>query len=141
MKNKELIFLFIFFLGVVILSLLITQQSQKAVSLAEQKISITEPAGSTILPVYSPQVSSASIVKLPLAQSGITIIKASSTEPEEKSIHASNITDEAVNNESSRNVGSNSQAQDIPQAGTTTIGKKPAPKETQEMNSNGIVMY
>jgi hypothetical protein len=140
MKNKELIFLFIFFLGVVILSLLITQQSQKAVSLAEQKILITEPAGSTILPVYSPQVSSAPIVKLPLAQSGITIIKASSTEPEEKSIHASNITDEAVNNESSRNVGSNSQAQDVP-AATTTIGKKPAPKETQEMNSSGIVMY
>ena len=140
MKNKELIFLFIFFLGVVILSLLITQQSQKAVSLSEQKISIIEPAENMVLPVYSPQVSSAPITRLPLAENRITIIKASSIEPEEKNISASSVVDEALNNVSSRNVGSNSEAQDVP-AGTTTIGKKPAPKEAQEMNSSGIVMY
>jgi len=141
MKIKWLIILFIFFLGVIFLSLWIAQQSQKAVSLSGKEIPITEQAESRIPPAYLPQVSPAPIARLPLVKRGITIIKAPASEPEEKSIRASKIADEAVNNVSSQNVGSSIAAQDIPQAGITKIGKQPSSKESQEMNSSGIVMY
>ena len=141
MKIKWLIILFIFFLGVILLSLLITQQSQKSVSLFEKEISITEQTESRVPPAYSPQINQAPIVALPLVKSGITIIKAPSIEPEEKSISVSKIADKAVNNVSSLNVTSSSEVQDSLQAGITKIGKRPTPKEDQEMNSSGIVLY
>ena len=78
---------------------------------------------------------------LPLGISGITVIKVSSIEPEEKSIRASKIADKASNNISSQNVASSSEAKDSQQAGITKIGKQPTPKETREMNSQGIVLY
>lgn len=141
MKNKWLIILFIFFLGVILLSLLITQQSQKAVLISEKEILITEQAESRALPAYSRQLSPAPIVRLPLAKSGITIIKAPAIVPEEKSIPVPEIANKATNNISSQNVAIGSEAQDSPQAGITKIGKLPPPKAAQEMNSNGIVMY
>ena len=142
MKNRELIILFVIFVVAILLSLSIAQQSQKAVSLSEKETLITEQAESRAPSAYSPQVRQAPIAVLPLVKSGITIIKAPSTEPEEKSIRAFKIAAEAVNNASSLNVASSSETEDSPQAaGITKIGKQPTPKEAQEMNSSGIVMY
>lgn len=124
-----------------LVSLWTTQQSQKAISLSEKEILITDQAESRIPPVYSPQVSLAPIVALPSAKSGITITKAPAIEPEEKNIRASKIAAETVNNLSSQNVTSSTQAEDSLQAGITKTGKQPTPQEAQEMNSNGIVMY
>jgi hypothetical protein len=141
MKIKWLVILFIFFLGVMFLSFWITQRSQKAVSLSEKEILITEQVESRVLSVYSPQVSPAPIVVLPAAKSGITRIKAPAIEPEEESIRAPKIAAEAVNNISSQSVASGTQDQDSLQAGITKTGKQPTPQEAQEMNSSGIVMY
>jgi hypothetical protein len=145
MKNKYLIILFIFFLGAIFLSLLIVQQSQKAVSEAEKEITITGQVESRVLPAYSTRVSQTSAVSLPLAKSGITIIRVPAIELKEKSISVPKIADKATNIIASQNVASSSEAsseaQDIPQAGITKIGKRPTPKEAQEMNSSGIVMY
>jgi len=141
MKIKWLIILFIFFLGIILFSLWITQQSQKSVSLSGKEIPITEQAESRIPPAYLPQVRPEPIARLPLGRSRITIIKAPASEPEEKSIRASKIADEAVNNVSSQNAASSIEAENNPQAGITKIGKQPTPKEAQEMNSSGIVMY
>ena len=141
MKNKWLIVLFIFFLGVILLSLWITQQSQKAVSLSEQVIPITAQAESRISPVYLPQVSPTPIARLPLVKSGITIIKAPTIEPENTINPVAEIKEETVNNSSSSSVASNAKAEDGMQAGVTRIGKQPSLKESKEMNSNGIVLY
>ena len=141
MKNKWLIVLFIFFLGVIFLSLFITRQSQKAVSLSEEEILITEQAENKVLPAYSSQLSPAPITRLPLAKSAITIIKAPAIAPQDESIRALEITDKAVNNVSSQNVASSAQATDSLQVGITRIGKQPTHKEAQEMNSSGIVLY
>ena len=54
MKIKWLVILLIFFLGVIFLSLLITQQSQKAVSLPEKEASIAEQVEAPL--AYSSQV-------------------------------------------------------------------------------------
>ena len=141
MKNKWLIVLFIFFLGVILLSLLITQQSQKAVSLFEEEAAITAQAESRISPAYSAQVSPASRGSLPLAQSGVTIIRSSVIDAEERSVRAFKIVDKTVDNAASLNVASSIEAQDSSQSGITKAGKRPPLKEAQEMNSNGIVLY
>ena len=142
MKNKALIILFVIFVTVILASLFITQQSQKVVSLSEKEILIAEQAESRISSAYSPQVRQASIAALPSSKSGITIIKAPSTELKEKSIHASKIADKASNNVSGLNVASSTEAEDtLLPAGITKSGKQPTSKEAQEMNSSGIVLY
>lgn len=142
MKIKWLIILFIFFLGVILLSLLITQQSQKAVSLSEQGISITEQVESRIPPIYSPQVRPMLTAKLPLVKSGISIIKIPSIV---------NKGDGSFFPESGSRKREPSplfepstlftETEDSSQAGITKIGKQPTPQEAQEMNSRGIVLY
>jgi hypothetical protein len=145
MKNKWLIILVIFFLGVIILSLLVTQQSQNIVSLSEEETLITQQAESRVLSAYPSPISPAGI--RPLGKSGITIIKAPAIELEEKNVRAVTLADKVTNNISSLNaalslnVATSNEAQDAPQAGITKIGKQPTPKEAQEMNSSGIVMY
>lgn len=140
MKNKWLIILLIFFLGVILLSLLITQQSQKAISLSEKEISIEEQAENRDLSTYSPQASQPQTARLPLVKSGITVIQAPSSEPEEKSIQVPKIADKAANNVSSSNVASNTEVGVNLQAGITKSEKQPTPQEAQEMNSSGIVL-
>jgi hypothetical protein len=142
MKNKWLVVLFIFFLGVIFLSLLIAQQSQKGVSLCENKIPVIAQVENRITPAYSTQVRLAPVARLPLVKSGKAIIKASSTiEPAGENILAPKIAGKATNNVASPNLTSSSKAEDSPQAGITRIGKRPTSKEAQEMNSSGIVAY
>jgi regulatory protein YycI of two-component signal transduction system YycFG len=141
MKIKWVIVLFIFFLAVILLSFLINKQSQKALSLSEKEISRTEKAENINPSAYLPQVSPAAIVKPPLVKNEITVTEASLIESEEKNTRASKIAAKAVNSEASQNMASSTEVQDSPQAGSTKTGKKPTPKEAQEMNSSGIVMY
>jgi len=141
MKNKWLIILFIFFLGVIILSILISQESQKAVSLFENENPVVNQEANSALPVQSPQAISSSIAALPLEKRGITIIKAPAIEPEEKNTRAPEVADKSTNNVSSQNEVPSAETEDSLQAGITKIGKQPTPKEAQEMNSNGIVLY
>ncbi len=147
MKTKSLIILSIFFLAVIILSFLIIQQSQRAVSLSEKKYLITEQVENRAPAVYSVPVSPALITRLPSGGSGITIIKAPAIKPEEKSISVPKIADKAENIIASQNVApsqnvvSTNEVQNSPQTGITITGKRPTPKEAQEMNSSGIVMY
>jgi len=141
MKIKWLTVLFIFFLAVILLSLAIVQESQKAAFLPENEILITKQAESSAALVYPPQARPALVAALPVGNSGITIIKAPAITPEEKNINVAETADKAANNVFSQNIASSRQTQDLPQAGTTAIKKRPTLKETQEMNSSGIVMY
>lgn len=141
MKTKGLVVLFIFFLGVIFLSLWITQQGQKTVSLLENKNPIVEQEENRAGSTYSLPLRPALIVALPSAKSGITIIKAPAMELEERSIPVSKIADKSTNNITSQNALLNTQpAKSLP-AGITEIGKQPTQKEAQEMNSRGIVLY
>jgi type II secretory pathway pseudopilin PulG len=140
MKNKELIIIFVIFMIVILLSLFITRQSQKAVFLSEKEASTVEQAQNQALSAYLKQASPAS---LPLIKSGITVIPTPSTALEVKKNQVPKIADQASNNiSSSQNVASGTEEQDaLPAAGITKIGKQPSPKEAKEMNSNGIVLY
>ena len=124
-----------------LLSLLIIQQNQKIVSLPENEIPRAQPAESRVVPVYSPSVSPAAIIRLPLVKRGVTVIKAPIIDSEEKNIQVHEIANNAVHNVSSQNVAASTQAKDSLPVGMTKIGKRPSPKEAQEMNSSGIVMY
>jgi type II secretory pathway pseudopilin PulG len=141
MKNRALIVLLIIFVIAILLSLFITQQSQKNVALSEKEIPATEQAENKVLSAYAQQTGSVRIMALPSGRSGITIINAPSTESEGKSIHAPQVADKASNNVSGLDVASSTQTEDKPQVGITRIGKQPTPKESQEMNSRGIVLY
>lgn len=143
MKNKWVVVLFVIFLGVIFFSLLITQQSQKDISLLEEKeAAITEQAESGLLSSYVPlQKKPASSARRILEKGGITVIKTPSVEPVENNTRVSKTADKTVKNVSIQNVAANSEEAVIPQTGITPAGKLPSPKETQEMNSSGIVMY
>jgi hypothetical protein len=147
MKIKWLVVLFIFFLGAILLSLLIVQQSQKVVSLSEKEITITRQAESRARSVYSPAVARKKVsraVVSPLGKSGITIIKTPSIPPEEKNNRVSKIaTKAATNNVSVLKAGSSTvtEVADSLQTGITKTGKQPTSQELQEMNSSGIVLY
>ena len=139
MKIKWLIILSVIFAGVILISLLITQQNNNIALLSE------ETPKNTLATNYSP-VQPLSITRAPtplsLMKSGITIIKTPPKEPEYNIPPAqieNNIKTEASS--SGKNNSSNAARNADVQAGITKIGKHPAPKEAQEMNSNGIVMY
>ena len=142
MKVKYLVILFIFFLGIMFLSFFVAQQSQQAVSLSEKEVLTTRQVNNIVLPVYSPQAMSASIVPLAPGKSGITIIKSPVIEPEDKISSVLKTADKAINNVDSQNIASSIQSEEsVAAAGITRIGKQPTHKEAQEMNSSGIVMY
>ncbi|MCX5694567.1 MAG: hypothetical protein NT014_05555 [Candidatus Omnitrophica bacterium] len=145
MKNRELIILFVIFTIVILASLFITQLSQKSVSLSEKEITVIEQAENEASSIYPLQASPAPIAALPLAKSGITITNQApaSVNPEEKTTRAPKTVVEAVSNVSGLDVTSDTSTviEGSLQTGITKTGKRPTPKETQEMNSSGIVMY
>ena len=146
MKTKWLIILSLLFLGIIILSFLITQKNQTVV-LVENEIIITPEVEGEAGPVYLPQKSLASITRISSKKSGITITKAPLAVSSAKTIPALKIADKTQNNLINQNIVSNqdvvesSDVQDNPQVGITKLGKRPTPKEAQEMNSSGVVMY
>jgi len=142
MKIKWLIILFIIFVGVILISLLISQQnnnitllSEKATSQNTQSIDYSPIQPLSITPIVIPRSS---------VKSGISVIKNSQKKPENQIPPAQVEKDiEAVINAPPKNNSSSiaTQQEDIQQAGITIIGKHPTPKEAKEMNSAGIVMY
>ena len=140
MKIKGLIVLFVFFILVILLSLFITQQNNNTTLLSPEEAPKNAQSTDYSQPFSLPIITTPA--SLPLAKSGITVIKAPPSEPEnkpspvqvEKSI-------QTLANTSFENSSSNSATQGNTQAGITIIGKHPTPKETNEMNSAGIVMY
>jgi hypothetical protein len=142
MKNRDLIILFVVFGIVILFSLLITQQSQKVVSLSEKEITVIGQAENIAPMAYSAQVSSLPMETLPLARSGVTIIATPSIESEKKPLQVSEIASKGANSIIASNADSNVEEPEVPRpAGITEIGKRPTPKEAKEMNSSGIVMY
>ena len=144
MKIKWLVILFIFYIGIVLISLLFTHKNNKLTALMQKATPITEQSESAMQPFFPPAKTLVSTaVSLPLIKSGITIIKTPAIEPENAMISYVEVKEEMVNNPSSRNVSLNTNVEDDaqPQAGITKIGKQPSLKEVKEMNSNGIVLY
>lgn len=143
MKIKWLIGLLIFFLGVIFLSLLVSRESQRVVSLSEKEISITEQMARTISPGrYSPQATLNSTARTPLVKSGITIIKSPVSGAQENNVRSTaKIEAENAISKASMNIVPVSQAQDSPQTGITRVGKRPTTQEAEEMDSKGIVLY
>ncbi|MDD5130961.1 MAG: hypothetical protein PHS66_07965 [Candidatus Omnitrophica bacterium] len=148
MKNKWLIILFMFFFGVILLSLLVAQQSQKAVAVAEKELAIIEQRENRIRPVYLPGQARQQPVlagKPLAARSGITIINASTITAEEKNSNFPKVADKSanhINSQASQNIASTAEvAQDSLQTGITKTGKQPTPEKAREMNSSGIVLY
>jgi hypothetical protein len=137
MKIKWVVILFGFFLGVILLSLLITRQSQKSVSLVEQEIPQAAQPENRRPAVYSAQARPAAA----MPGGGITIIKAPVMERPAESTGVSAIEDKTTNKVLSQKVAANNQpGKDLPD-GSVTVGKFPSPKEAKEMNSSGIVLY
>jgi hypothetical protein len=145
MKNRWLIILFIFFLGTILLSLLITRQSQRDVFIPEKAITLADQTGAKIPVAYLSVARKGPIMVLPLKKSGITIIKAPVISTSEEKINSvSKIAAKAANNISSLDVGSagsDMEAKDNLQTGITKTGRHPSPAEVLEMNSSGIVLY
>jgi hypothetical protein len=145
MKTKWLVILSVLFLMVIFLSLLITQKNQK-VFLSEESIPANEQSVSSV-PLFSQPRSVLPIVAASSLKTGVTVIKKPVINPEEKSISVPKIADKTENIISSQNVVPSQNVtlsgedQDLPQTGITIIGKKPSPKEAQEMNSRGITLY
>jgi len=126
---KWLIILFALCLGIILIILILTKQNIEINSLSQKDASTTEQIAN-----YSqPLTSTTTLAPSPLVKSGITIIKKPAVEPEKKIL--------LPEIASSENISPNSTAEGNSQAGITKIGKQPSPKESQEMNSKGIVMY
>ncbi|HPT39574.1 MAG TPA: hypothetical protein PL125_05200 [Candidatus Omnitrophota bacterium] len=145
MNNKWLIVLFILLFSVLALSFLIIRRSQKAVVLSEQEILTVEQTANRIPPVYSAAGRQASSLKpiaaLPAGTRGITIVYSPSAESGGKSIPVSKSSDKYIKNTTSSNVASNVTTKDSLPTGITKAGKQPTSKETQEMNSHGVILY
>jgi hypothetical protein len=142
MKNKWWAILLILFLGVILLSVLINRQSQIIVSLSPQETMESETKTETLIPAYSAPLAQAMTTPLPSARRGITIIQPASTKLEGEKITVPKQADRATNNLTNLNAPSSTFATSESQsAGITKTGKIPSTKETQEMNSAGIVMY
>ena len=140
MKIKWLVILSAIFVGVIIISLLITQQNNNTVPLPREETPAIAQSTNYLQPLPSPIAKTS--VPLPLLKSGITAIQASSKEPENKvpPVQAERSIETTTNTLSEDNAP-NTAAQENTQAGITIIGKHPSPKEPKEMNSAGIVMY
>ena len=145
MRIKWLVILVTLYIGIVLISLLFTPKNSKLIVSSQKEIPIAERPEDVIQPFSTPAKAPALVsASLPLTKkSGITIIKTPILEAENIITPATEIKEGVVNNLSSRSVSLNTKTEDDTQqaAGITKIGKQPSPKETKEMNSNGIVLY
>jgi hypothetical protein len=143
MKNRDLIILFVIFVIAIILSFSITQQSQKALSLSEKEITENGQADNMIPSADVKQVNSSLIAALPLAERGITVVSAPVIEAKDNPLQLPNKAVQA--RKSAANNPGLAPAEEAPEvlrpSGITEIGKRPTPKESQELNSSGVVMY
>jgi len=131
---KWLIILFALCVGIIAIILILTKQNLEINSLAQKESLTTEQmVNYSPQPLSAPETAPATLVP-PLMKSGITIINQPSAEPENKILPSKIPPAEIIPAEPATQ--SSSQ-----QAGVTKIGKQPTPKESREMNSQGIVLY
>jgi len=143
MKIKGLIILSIICIVIMVLVLLATPPTSE-ITPGEKKSPI--PGGEQMTD-FSPMLPAPITVNTTIANlNGITIIK-KNTEPQPSAETTDEIT--ATENIYSQNIPppvtsssiDNSKSQDNLQTGITKLGKQPTHKESQEMNSQGIVLY
>lgn len=148
MKIKWLLILFAIYIGIMLISLLFTQQDTKNVYLEQKEISTTAETINQTQLFSSPKIGKTS-TSLAQPKSGITIIKTPSVQTEntpkaivERKTETVNSNRVAENNISSNlSLDPKTEEASPQQTGITKIGKYPSPKEAQEMNSKGIVLY
>jgi hypothetical protein len=137
MKVKWLIILSVVFVGILLISLFIALQNNTTLLQEERNLRNKQLAGNLQLP---PSIN-AMPLPAPLTKRGITIIKSSTKEEQnkvplalpEKSIEVISVSSEEISTDTVTPANA--------QVGITKIGKHPSPKEAKEMNSAGIVMY
>jgi hypothetical protein len=142
MKNKWIVALFILFLGVILLSILIAQESQKIVSMDKQETQLSETGQNLALLQDSPGIAQASPVALPLARRGITIISSPAAGPIEEKAAVFGKREKATNKISGvSSINTDTENYQLEQAGVTRDKKQPTTSQAKEMNSRGIILY
>lgn len=142
MKIKGLIILSIICIIILIIVLLSSPPTSEITQLEEKVILSTEQVSDFSPTIPAPII--ANTTSAPL-KSAITIINKpviqKIAEPTNEIIASENSNLQNTPPSTTSNSIDNSKAQDNPQMGITKIGKQPTPKESQEMNSQGIVLY
>lgn len=133
MKIKWLIILSALCMGIMLVILMLTKQNIETNSLPEKKVAaIEQTTGYPQLPSVPLNLVTKSAGQTPI-KSAITIISKPAIEPKKQAALPSITPYE----NSSLNSGPGNSSQQ----GITKIGKQPTHKESQEMQSRGIVMY
>lgn len=148
MKIKLLLIFFAIYIGIMLIGLFFTQQDGKTVYLAQKEILTTAETINQTHLFSSPK--GGKISTLPAqSKSGITIIKTPSVQTQTPpKVAVERKTETIDNNRISENnistnlsLGSETEESNPQQTGITKMGKYPSPKEAQELNSKGIVLY
>jgi hypothetical protein len=142
MKIKGLIILSVICIIILIMVLFFSPPTSQITPLAEKETIPNEQTTDFSSTIPAPIVINTTSAPL---KSGVTIIKKIDSptfaQPVNEITTFENIN--LQNAQSNTKPGSidNSKPQDNPQMGITKIGKQPTPKESQDMNSQGIVLY
>ena len=140
MKIHWLIILFIVLIGVIIMSMIFTQQSINTPTLSQEKaVLVKQPLNQ--IPHTSQPIISQTSRPLPLPQRAITVIKPPVKETPAKTGLAPTIINTNINRRQSAGSASSSAIMGNNQSGITKAGKQPTVKEAQEMNSQGTILY
>jgi len=145
MKNKWWIVLFIFFLGVIILSLLTMRQNRQDILAPEKETVGTKRPERKVqaVAVYSPSVRKARLVTSPAGKSGITITKVPvKSAAEVKNSPVSKTTSGTSSSSVSLSASSVVEIEESPlPTGVTKAEQRSSSRNTGEANSSGIVLY
>lgn len=136
MKIKWLVIVSIVCVVIIFITFMITKQNLES-QLQPIKITVTPKQAENYpqsLPLPAPVNLVTKSTPITPVKSAITIISKPAIEEPQKQIPLP----ETIPYKS---FSSNSDAKNNPQSGITKIGKQPAPKESQEMQSQGIVLY
>lgn len=142
MKIKGLIILSAICIIILVLVLLFSPPTSEITSLTEKETIPSEQATDFSSTIPAPKIINTTFAPL---RSGVTIIKKIDSptfaQPVNEITASENINFQSAQPNTKPGSIDNSKPQDNPQMGITKIGKQPTPKESQEMNSQGIVLY
>ena len=143
MKYKWWVVLLVLFLVAVLFSILISRQSATIVSVPQGEVQEPETKiEAWQAPAYSAAEAQTGIKPLPAIRRGITITKPAAAELKKENLNVNKIADKSTNKITGLSApASGDAAVETQSAGVTKTGKLPTAKESQEMNSAGIVMY
>lgn len=136
MRIKWLVIISVVCIGIIFISFMLTKQAGEIKVGPKQEITASEPAPNypQPLPLPLPRPVTSITKSSPPAKSAITIVsQPAAVEPEKEIPPANTVSYESL--------AADYETENNPQSGITTIGKRPGRKETQEMQSRGIVLY